>query len=74
MNQVNDHSNNSAGWIARDSEALLAWRIQPSIVLEKGQGCVVTDVDGNDYYDTNAGMMCLVLGHSHPEITEVITV
>ena len=56
----------------RDKETLLAWRVAPNVVLESGRGCIVTDVDGNDYYDMNAGMMCMVIGHSHPEITEVI--
>ena len=33
---------------------------------------LVYDVDGNDYYDLTAGMMCMVLGHSHPELTETM--
>jgi 2,2-dialkylglycine decarboxylase (pyruvate) len=29
-------------------------------------------MDGNEYYDLTSGMMCMVLGHSHPELTEVM--
>ena len=32
----------------------------------------LVDLDGNEYYDLTSGMMCMVLGHSHPELTEVI--
>ncbi len=72
MDDVKTFSNRHIDLAQRDTETLLAWRVEPRVVLESGQGCVVTDVDGNNYYDMNAGMMCMVLGHSHAEITEVI--
>jgi 4-aminobutyrate aminotransferase/(S)-3-amino-2-methylpropionate transaminase len=36
------------------------------IVLERGQGCVVEDVDGNRYIDFFAGVAVASLGHAHP--------
>jgi 2,2-dialkylglycine decarboxylase (pyruvate) len=56
----------------RDGEYVLGWRYEPKIIFDRGQGVTITDVDGNDYYDMTSGMMCMVLGHSHPELTEIM--
>ena len=50
----------------------MGWRYEPRIVFSGGRGAKLVDVDGNEYYDCNAGMMCLVLGHAHPELVETI--
>ena len=65
-------SNRHVDLAARDANSVLGWRYEPRIVLARGSGVTVTDVDGNDYYDLSSGMMCMALGHSHPELTEVI--
>ncbi len=65
-------SNQHVDLMQRDAESILGWRYQPSIIFERGKGTIITDVDGNDYYDLTSGMMCMVLGHSHPELTETI--
>ena len=41
-------------------------------VLVSGKGTVVTDNDGNEYLDFNAGWAVLNLGHSHDSVTEAI--
>jgi len=56
----------------RDAKYVLGWRYQPRIVFNGGKGVMITDVDGNEYYDLTSGMMCMVLGHSHPELTETL--
>lgn len=56
----------------RDEKYVLGWRYQPRIVFNGGKGVMLTDVDGNEYYDLTSGMMCMVLGHSHPELTETL--
>jgi len=56
----------------RDAKYVLGWRYQPRIVFNGGKGVMLTDVDGNEYYDLTSGMMCMVLGHSHPELTETL--
>ncbi|MFT4066312.1 aspartate aminotransferase family protein [Paraburkholderia sp.] len=56
----------------RDAQSVLGWRYEPGIIFERGHGVFITDVDGNDYYDMTSGMMCLVLGHAHPELVETI--
>lgn len=56
----------------RDARHVMGWRFHPEIMLSSGRGVKVRDVDGNDYFDMSAGMMSMVLGHSHPELAEVI--
>jgi hypothetical protein len=41
-------------------------------MFERGRGVMIIDVDGREYIDATAGMMCMSLGHSHPELTETI--
>ncbi|MSO77672.1 MAG: aspartate aminotransferase family protein [Alphaproteobacteria bacterium] len=65
-------SNSHHDLMRRDAESVLGWRYEPRVMFAKGKGIVITDVDGNDYYDMTSGMMCMVLGHSHPELVDAI--
>jgi 4-aminobutyrate aminotransferase len=42
------------------------------LVVESGQGCIVRDVDGNEYIDFNSGLACLNVGHNHPKVVAAI--
>ena len=42
------------------------------VAFESGQGCVLRDVDGNDYIDFSSGIYVTTLGHCHPKISEAI--
>src|SRR5262245_13687470 len=42
------------------------------LVVQRGSGAILEDVDGNTFLDFNAGVAVCALGHAHPEITEVI--
>lgn len=42
------------------------------VAFERGEGCVLRDVDGNDYIDFSSGIYVTTLGHCHPKITEAI--
>lgn len=42
------------------------------LVIESGKGCVLRDVDGNEYIDFNSGLVCLNVGHCHPKVVEAI--
>lgn len=42
------------------------------LVIESGKGCIVKDVDGNEYIDFNSGIACLNVGHNHPRIVDAI--
>lgn len=43
------------------------------LVLERGQGCYLTDVDGRRYLDFMAGIGVCSLGHSHPRYIAALT-
>jgi 4-aminobutyrate aminotransferase-like enzyme len=72
MDKTFSFSNRHIDLMQRDAKTLFGWRYDPPLVFDRGKGVFITDVDGNDYYDLTAGMMCMVLGHSHPELTETI--
>jgi 4-aminobutyrate aminotransferase len=42
------------------------------LVIERGQGCWVTDVDGNVFLDFTAGIAVTTTGHAHPEVVAAI--
>lgn len=39
-------------------------------ILERGKGSYVWDVDGNRYFDLNAGQFCMTFGHSYQPFVE----
>ncbi len=42
------------------------------LVVERGEGSLLYDVDGNVYIDLNSGLGVMNVGHSHPEVVEAI--
>jgi len=42
------------------------------LVIKSGRGCIITDVDGNEYIDLNAGLAVCNVGHSHPRVVQAI--
>jgi len=42
------------------------------LVVESGRGCIIRDVDGNEYIDFNSGLVCMNVGHNHPKVIEAI--
>ena len=38
------------------------------VVIERGHGATLTDVDGNTFLDFTGGVGCLNVGHSHPDV------
>jgi 4-aminobutyrate aminotransferase len=63
----------AAELIARDS-----WAMSPSFtraypfVMDRGEGCWVTDVDGNRFLDFTAGIAVVSTGHSHPKVVAAV--
>jgi 4-aminobutyrate aminotransferase len=47
-------------------------RIYP-LVVERGNGAVIEDVDGNLFLDFTAGIAVTAAGHCHPRVVEAIT-
>ncbi|MCK4252763.1 acetyl ornithine aminotransferase family protein, partial [candidate division WOR-3 bacterium] len=42
------------------------------LVIEKGSGVWVTDIDGNTFLDFSSGIGVVATGHSHPEVVDAI--
>jgi len=42
------------------------------LVIERGEGSIVVDVDGNEFIDMNAGLAVCSVGHSHPKVIKAI--
>jgi predicted acetylornithine/succinylornithine family transaminase len=61
----------SAEWIELERHVYFAGRRAP-VVLERGRGCRVWDVDGKEYLDLIAGIAVDCLGHAHPVITQAL--
>jgi 4-aminobutyrate aminotransferase len=60
--------------LAKKDESLISpsyVRFYP-LVVESGSGCILKDVDGNEYIDFNSGLVCLNVGHSHPKVVSAI--
>ena len=41
-------------------------------VVERAEGCLLTDIDGNEYIDGVSSLWCNVHGHRHPKIDAAI--
>jgi 4-aminobutyrate aminotransferase-like enzyme len=51
---------------------LQRFALMAGIVMEKGKGSTITDVDGNTYIDVIGGIGVNGLGHSHPKYVKAI--
>src|SRR6267154_3670226 len=73
----------SKEWYQRAQESLIEGVNSPSrgaavyspgpIVLERGRGSRVWDIDDNEYVDFMMSFGALIQGHAHPKIVEVVT-
>lgn len=59
--------------IARDKKYFSQSVTRPyPLVMESGEGAVVTDVDGNRFLDFTAGIAVCSTGHAHPRVVDAI--
>jgi acetylornithine/N-succinyldiaminopimelate aminotransferase len=58
---------------ARFEAALMPTYGLPPVALARGEGCLVWDVDGNQYLDFIAGIAVSSLGHAHPALVEAVS-
>ena len=78
-----DNRQRSCEWYARAQQSLVEGVNSPSrgsavylhgpIVLERGRGSRVWDLDGNEYVDFMMSFGALIQGHAHPKIVEVVS-
>jgi 4-aminobutyrate aminotransferase len=60
--------------IVKKDESLISssyGRFYP-LAVESGKGCIVKDVDGNEFIDFNSGLVCMNVGHNHPKVISAI--
>ena len=60
-------------WLARWDDALMGNYGTPPVVLARGRGATVWDVDGKEYVDLLGGIAVNLLGHAHPAVVEAVT-
>jgi len=59
--------------IARDQAVLsTSYTRDYPLVIKRGEGAVVEDVDGNHFLDFAAGIAVVATGHSHPRVVRAI--
>ena len=42
------------------------------VVIDRGEGCTITDVDGNTFLDWSGGIGCLNVGHRNPRVSAAL--
>jgi len=58
--------------IERGKKYLMQTYTRPAMVLDKGAGTKVWDLEGKQYYDFVGGIAVNALGYSHPKLVQVI--
>ena len=59
--------------VARDAAVMSpSYTRSYPLVIAKGEGAIVEDVDGNRFLDLNAGIAVCSTGHSHPRVVAAI--
>ncbi len=70
----------TAEWFARARASLVNgvssqfryWGDDDTLVIERGEGAYVYDMDGNRYIDYQCGFGPVVLGHGHPVVAQAV--
>ena len=63
----------STALLDRYAHAVLGVFGRPALVLDRGEGCWVWDVDGKRYLDLLGGIAVNALGHGHPALVRAVT-
>src|SRR5215472_13120428 len=59
--------------IERDRKALSpSYTRSYPLVVDRGEGAIVIDADGNRFLDCNAGIAVVSTGHCHPRVVRAI--
>jgi glutamate-1-semialdehyde 2,1-aminomutase len=83
MTAKTNNRDRSRDWYERAQQSLIEGVNSPSrgaavysagpVVLERGRGSRVWDLDGNEYIDFMMSFGALIQGHAHPKIVEVVS-
>lgn len=56
-----------------ESNGEFGWKDENGIVIEKGRGCHLQDINGKEYLDFSMAWGSAICGHAHPEILGAAT-
>lgn len=83
MTSKTNRRERSRAWFERAQQTLIEGVNSPSrgaavyspgpVVLERGRGSRVWDLDGNEYVDFMMSFGALIQGHAHPKIVDVVS-
>lgn len=59
-------------WVEKEKTYFLQTSKRLPVVLARGEGTVVWDIDGKSYLDFVAGIAVVSLGHCHPEVVKAL--
>ena len=65
-------SNQAQDVIDREDRYQLKTYAKLPLVLERGRGCYVYDIEGNEYLDFYGGHAVISTGHCHPRVVDAI--
>lgn len=68
----NDNTLTSAALSKADKEHYIPFFNRFELAFSKGEGCILTNTEGQEYLDALSGIAVTNLGHCHPEITRAI--
>ncbi|HVX06306.1 acetylornithine transaminase [Humibacter sp.] len=60
-------------WHQRFGDVMMGSLAVPAVMLERGSGAYVWDVDGKEYLDFLAGIAVNALGHAHPVLVDAVS-
>ncbi len=64
---------NAQALIARDRAVTSpSYTREYPLVVKRGDGCLIEDVDGNIFLDLTAGIAVAATGHAHPQVVQAI--
>jgi 4-aminobutyrate aminotransferase-like enzyme len=73
MDAKDNGPHTNTDWIELHQKYRLKTRYVSPIVLERGEGLRVWDVEGREYLDFHSGQVCAGIGHSNPEFAEIMS-
>src|SRR3712207_2033995 len=63
----------NAEWLEWFQKYRLQTRYVSPIVLDRGEGLRLWDVEGNEYLDFHSGQVCAGIGHANADLAEALS-
>jgi 2,2-dialkylglycine decarboxylase (pyruvate) len=73
MDELQNVPRTNADWLELHSKYRLKTRYVSPIVLERGEGLRLWDVEGKEYLDFHSGQVCAGIGHANPQLAEALS-